>query len=365
MIDLGIGQPPPALLPADLLQQGAEERFRAGDRSWLQYGPEEGDGYFRLALAAFLSRAYETSVSAEALFITAGASQALYLMCTLFSSPGDVVLVEEPSYFLALRMFADHGLHVEGLATDAAGLDPDALEKRLRAGRAKKPAFLYVIPAFQNPTGHTLPAERRARLAELSEQYGLLVVADEVYQLLSYDASPPPPMPVWDRSGLIVSLGSFSKILAPGLRLGWIQAQGQVFARLVQSGLVKSGGGLNPFASAIVRGLLESGAQAAHIAWLRDEYRTRLAVMCASLEQHVGKLGRFSAPAGGYFVWLHLPGKDSEELLQQARQAGVSFHPGPLFSSNGGLRDYVRLCFAHYPPAALALAVERLATVMR
>ena len=198
--------------------------------------------------------------------MTAGASQALDLICTLYTQPGDVVFVEEPSYFLALRIFADHRLRVVGVPTDAEGLRIDALEELLRQQR---PAFLYTIPTHQNPAGFTLPLARRRRLVELAQQHGFLVVADEVYHLLSYGAPPPPPLASWAATGAVLALGSFSKILAPGLRLGWLQAAPEHIHRLVTSGLLDSGGGLNPFTSGLVRVALERGWQEEHLGRLR------------------------------------------------------------------------------------------------
>lgn len=362
IIDLGIGQPPPELLPAELLRQGAQLRFADPDKSWLQYGPEEGDGYFRVALASFLSETYSMSVPADELFVTAGASQGLYLVSSLVSRPGDTIMVEEPSYFLALRMFADLGLNVEGVPVDDQGLDVGALEERLR--NRPKPAFLYTIPTFQNPSGRTLPAERRERLVALSAEYDLLVLADEVYHLLSFGESPPPPMRSY-RGGHVVTFGSFSKLLAPGLRLGWLQADTEMLRILSEAGLVKSGGGLNPFASAMVRSLLESGAQARHIEHLRATYQDKSRVLQAALRHSLGEVASFEDAKGGYFLWLHTPGKDLRALLAAARKAGVSYHPGGLFGASSSLDEYARLCFAHYDAAGLTQAAERLAVALR
>jgi DNA-binding transcriptional MocR family regulator len=366
IIDLGNGQPSPELLPAELLWHGAKNRFADPDKSWLQYGPEEGDGHFRLALASFLSEAYGVPVPAHELFVTAGASQGLYLVSSLVSRPGDTILVEEPSYFLALRMFADQGLNIEGVPVDEQGLIVDALEEKLRGRRSgPKPAFLYTIPTFQNPSGRTLSGDRRARLVALSQEYELLVLADEVYHLLHFAEKPPPPMRSYP-GGRIVSFGSFSKILAPGLRLGWLQADAGLLKMLSEAGLVKSGGGLNPFASAMVRSLLESGAQAQNIEHLRQTYMARSKSFQAALRSLLDESASFLEARGGYFLWLHLPGLDLSEILTDARRAGVSYHPGGLFGAGQSLNEYARLCFAHYETTLLVEAAERLAaTIVR
>ncbi len=258
VIDFGLGHPASDLLPRTILQEAAARRLAQPDASLLQYGLEQGDGYFRLALAGFLTRHYGSAVGYDDLFVTAGASLGLDLACTLYTRPGDVVFVEEPSYFLALRIFADHHLRVVSIATDAHGLRIDALEDALRRD---KPSLLYVIPTHQNPSGATLPLDRRQRLVELSQEHDFLIIADEVYHLLSFSAPPPPPLASFAAGGTVLSLGSFSKILAPGLRLGWVQAAPAHIQRLVNSGLLDSGGGLNPFTSALVRVVIEEGMQ--------------------------------------------------------------------------------------------------------
>lgn len=358
VIDFGAGHPGDTLLPRRLMQRAAAQRLRHPDASLLQYGLEQGDGYFRHALATFLSRRYAAPVMMDHLFVSSGASQALDLICTLYTQPGDVIFVEEPTYFLALRIFADHRLTVVPIATDAEGLDIDALETALAQQR---PTLLYIIPTHQNPSGATLSLERRRRLVELSVRRNFLIVADEVYHLLSYAAAPPPPLASFAESGTVLGLGSFSKILAPGLRLGWVQAAPQHMTRLYTSGLLDSGGGLNPFTSALVRVVLEEGWQDAHLDALHANYRRRIAALDAALQEQLGDVVHYATPTGGYFFWLELPpAYDGETLLQRAAVHKVSFRPGVRFSGCGGLRNYIRLSFAFYEEAQLQEGVRRL-----
>jgi DNA-binding transcriptional MocR family regulator len=221
-IDFGIGQPHVDILPLEQLAEAATHRFEQGDRNILQYGMQQGNANFRNSLARFLSAQYERAVDPDHLFITAGISQALDQICALHTRPGDTVIVEEPSYFLALRIFADYKLKVISTPIDEDGIIIEALEEKLAN---QKPVFIYTIPVFHNPAGVTLSVNRREKLVNLAEKYGFLVVADEVYQMLAYSATPPPPMTYFDTSARVLSLGSFSKILAPGLRLGWMQAK--------------------------------------------------------------------------------------------------------------------------------------------
>lgn len=363
LIDLGVGNPGPDLLPLDLLREAAGHALAQGDTAPLQYGYEQGDIRFRRALAAFLEGQYHLKIDPGQLFVSNGVSQALDLICTLHTQPGDVVFVEEPTYFLALRIFADHRLQVVGLPTDEQGLVVEALEEALRHGR---PALLYTVPTHQNPSGATLPLERRRRLADLAQAHGFLVVADEVYHCLTFgDEPPPPPMASLVDTGAVLSLGSFSKILAPGLRLGWIQGRADRLQALAQSGLLDSGGGLNPFTAAIVRSALELGLQKRHLARLRQVYATRLAALDAALQERLGERLSYRRPAGGFFVWARLAdGLDAEALMPKALAHGVSFRPGVRFSSRGGLRDAVRLCFAYYDEERLREGAARLAQAL-
>jgi 2-aminoadipate transaminase len=357
VIDLGIGQPHLSLLPLERIHQAAELRFAQNDASFLQYGAEQGDGFLRQGLARFLTGQYGLPVFPKNLFITNGASLGLDLTCTLFARPGDTIFVEEPSYFLALRIFADHHLRVVPIPMDENGLLVAALEQELKKTR---PTFLYTIPTFQNPSGYTLSEQRRAQLAQLSREHGFLIVADEVYHLLNFSAELPRPFAAYTDQGNVISLGSFSKILAPGLRLGWIQTDPQRAKAFAGCGLLDSGGGLNPFTSAVVRGLLEDGGLKANIEHLCATYQARAAAMDAALRSSIpGAL--YQAPRGGYFFWVRLPGgRDAQALLKRAEEFQVSFRPGARFSSQGALQEYARLCFAYYEADQLAEGIARL-----
>jgi 2-aminoadipate transaminase len=357
VIDLGLGDPPLALLPLDLIQLAAEVRFAEGDPSFLQYGAEQGDGNFRLALAQFLTSGYGSQVDPEGLFITNGISNALDQICTLFTQPGDIIFVEEPSYFLALRIFNDHNLRIVPIQTDRNGLVIESLEEQLVEFH---PKFLYVIPTFQNPTGYTLTLERRERLIQLSQEHDFMIVADEVYHFLSYFKEPPKAFAGYTDVENVISLGSFSKILAPGLRLGWLQSSQEKIKRFTGCGLLDSGGGLNPFTSAIVRDILESGQLRENILKLIEVYRSRAAVMDSALREYL-PMTTYNLPQGGYFFWVRLPGNLDAALLQRkAESFKVDFRAGVRFSSEAGMRDYIRLSFVYYEPDKIEDGIKRL-----
>ena len=360
-IDFGIGQPHVDILPLELLEEATTHRFKQGDRGILQYGMQQGNEDFRSSLAQFLSVQYREAVDPDHLFITSGISQALDIICALHTQPGDIVIVEEPSYFLALRIFADYKLKIIGTPIDENGLIIEALEEKLAE---HEPIFIYTIPAFHNPAGVNLSATRREKLVSLSEKYDFFIVADEVYQMLGYSSNPPKPMTYFDTSERVLSLGSFSKILAPGLRLGWMQASPSFLDPFIVCGYLDSGGGLNPFISSIVNSMLELGLQKDYLNFLKKTYHDRMVTLCEALRQHIPAL-TFTDPHGGYFIWSCLPeGTDAEALLTKANKHQVGFQPGIKFSSTNGLRNYLRFCFAFYEEKDLMEGVKRLSRII-
>ncbi len=371
VIDLGIGQPDDSVYPVEAFRRAASVVFAEGSSiEHYQYGAEYGDGRHRIALGRFLSQAYGFPVDPELLFTTNGNSQALDMVCTVYSRPGDVVVVEEPSYFLAHGIFADHGLEVVGVPIDEDGLDPDRVDSELTrlAREGRRVPFIYTIPVFHNPTGVTLGEQKRARLVEVAADHGVLVVADEVYHLLPTDhAVPlPPAMSRWIDTGAVLSLGTFSKILSPGLRLGWVHGSAERVAALADSGLVVSGGGLNPIPSRLVTEVIASGDLDANITSLCREYDKRVTVMHQALEAHMPDGVRWMRPRGGYFFWLEVPeGVDASRVRAAAREEEVDFREGSLFSAVGSLDRYLRLSFAYYREPDIFEGVVRLGRALR
>jgi 2-aminoadipate transaminase len=362
VIDFGAGQPSPHLLPLAWLREAAANRLGDADTGYLAYGAMPGDGYFRHMLAGYLGEHYQVPIDFENLFVTGGASQGLDLICTLFSRPGDTIFVEEPSYFLALRIFADHGLNIVSLPMDDQGLVIEALEQNLSQ---HTPAFLYIIPSFHNPSSVTLTAERREQLVQLSQQHDLIIVADEVYHLLSYAAEPPPPLASHIDRSPVISLGSFSKIMAPGLRLGWIQTGTELINRLSDCGLVDSGGSLNHFTSGVIRSAIELGLLEKQLINLKSVYRKRKIALSKALRELLPDSVHFVEPDGGFFIWLEFADHiDTVQMLAAARQHKVGFLPGIKFSSQNGLSNCARLSFAYFDIPELEEGARRLAKVL-
>ena len=362
MIHLGLGQPSNYLLPLEEMKNAATHSLSKNNRFFLAYGAEQGNENFRKTLAHFLTDQYAYPVTPDQLLITNGNSQALDFICNHFTQPGDTIFVEEPSYFLALKIFADCRLNVVGIPLDDHGLDTDELEKQLKNQR---PAFIYTIPAFHNPASVTMSLKRRERLIRICTENNLLLIADEVYHCLNYTKKPPLSMGYWVNQCPVISLGSFSKILAPGLRLGWIQANTRLIKKLSRSGLLESGGGFNPFTSEIVNSLIRSGILSSHISTLKNTYRQRIEVFCSHINKCFPRQVVFQTPSGGYFIWVKLPDQvDTKSLRQDAQKNNVDFLPGSYFSTKNRLTNYLRLSFSFYPSEMLIEGAERLSEII-
>lgn len=364
VINFGVGQPSADLLPVDLVSRASERFFANALPQDLNYGGKQGDPRFRAALGSLLEREYGSPAPPESLFLTAGNSQALDFVCGRFAAPGDTVFVEVPSYFLAFRILRDHGLEVIGVPMDAEGIDVERLEEMLARHH---PKLLYTIPSYHNPTGRTLSRERRERLVELSRTHGFAIVADEVYQMLWYDEAPPPALGTYAGEGEVLSLGSFSKILGPGMRLGWIQTSEAHMRTLLASGVVNSGGSFNHYSSHVVRHAIEAGLLEDFILRLRERYRSRVETMDRALGEQLAAFARWQRPAGGYFFWLELAdGVDAALLRERAADFRTGFQPGAVFAPDGQRLDsFLRLSFAHYGEADIEEGIIRLAALLR
>lgn len=363
MINFKVGQPAPSMLPLDKIRECAALKFAETDPMFLQYGHIKGYPKFRAALAEFLTKGYEAPVDPEKLFITNGVTGGIALVCSLFAQAGDLVFMEEPSYFLALSIMKDFKMNVRQIRMEADGLDVVELERLLQQGIV--PKLLYTIPTCHNPTGRTMSAAKRAKLVALSVQYGFLIVADEVYQLLSFPhVTPPPPMFTYDAHGTVLALGSFSKILAPALRLGWIQASPKLLSVIESSGQLDSSGGISPVVSGIVHAAIASGRQQEHLAFAVQTLWQRADALMKELKAHLPAGTTFEVPDGGYFVLVRLPDHmNAADMLSIAQKHKVMYLPGSSFSES--MKNYLRLSFSWYDYHDLELGARRLADAIR
>lgn len=363
MINFKVGQPASSMLPLDTIRECAATKFAETDPMFLQYGHIKGYPKFRASLAEFLSKGYHAAVDPEELFVTNGVTGGLALVCSLFAQAGDLVFMEEPTYFLALSIMKDFKMNVHQIPMEEDGLNIVELEKLLARGVV--PKMLYTIPTCHNPTGRTMSIAKRQRLVELSVQYKFLIVADEVYQLLSFPhVTPPPPMFTFDAHGTVLALGSFSKILAPALRLGWIQASKSLLKTICDSGQLDSSGGINPVISGIVHAAIVTGKQQEHLDFAVQTLWKRCDSLMQELKRSLPDGVTFEVPNGGYFVLVRLPEyMNAAELLPIAQRHKVMYLPGSSFSQS--MKNYLRLSFSWYDYHELELGARRLADAIR
>ena len=362
MISFVYGLADPELFPrADLLAATAETLEQDAAEA-LNYGP----AYAGLR-DQIIARLHAQGVEAEADQVLAsyGSSQILALLPEVFVDRGDVVLIEGPSFMGAVRHFADAGARLVTVPTDADGMDVDALEGILRDLRAQgtRPKFIYTIPTFQNPTGTTMPLARRQKLVALGAEYGVMVAEDDAYGDLRFEGQPVPNLAALDQEGWVIRIGTFSKILAPGVRIGWAYARPEVIARLVK---FKGEGGTGPFLTQMVARYCADGRLEAHIQELIALYRHKRDVMLGAIAREFPADVVTLRPNGGFFIWCKLPqGMSATRLLPIAERHGASFLPGTRCYADGQGDDAIRLAFSFQPAAQIEEGIARLGKAMR
>ena len=359
LVAFSIGAPAADALPQHALATAAAAALADDPVGALSYGPTEGEGALRGALLAWLTAGGD-KVRDDELLITAGGTQGLDLACKLFVGPGDVVLAETPTYSNAIAIIGGYEGRVVRCPMDDDGLRVDLLPSLV--GNAR-PKLIYANPTYQNPSGTTLSLQRRRELLALAERWDAILLEDDPYALLGFDGAAPPSLWSLDRARRrVVAVHTFSKILAPGLRVGWVQAPAAILARMVaaKQGIDTCTGVLG---QRLVAGFLAAGGMEAHLVRLRHEYRRRRDAMVAALRHHFGNLPGVSwtEPDGGFFLWLTLPREvDAEHLFPLALDEGVAFIPGSAFRAAGEGANELRLCFAHPTPDAIETGIARL-----
>jgi DNA-binding transcriptional MocR family regulator len=300
--------------------------------------------------------------TADEVLVVSGSQQALDLTGKVFLDEGDVVLCESPTYLGALNALRTYGPRFVEVPTDDDGMLPEELERLLQSTDGVK--LVYVVPDFQNPSGRQWSVERRRALVELAAWYGVPVIEDAPYAELSFDGEPLPPAASFDTSDIVIYLGTFSKILSPGLRLGWVAAEPSLIRRYV---LAKQGTDLHTSSLTqllAARFMVERDLDG-HIARLRGVYRGRRDAMVAALEGRLPPGARFSRPGGGLFLWLELPdGVDARSLLERCLEDNVAFVPGSAFFADGGHENTLRLNFSAMPEPRIAEGIRRLTAAL-
>ena len=354
-ISLARGVPAPECVPAEELADCARAAVQADGTTVLSYGPAGGYAPLRGWIAE------QHGVSPGRVVLTNGSLQGFALIAQVLAGGGERVLVEAPTYDRPLRILGSLGAEVDAVRCDDAGLDIDALQAELRRGR--RPAFLYVIPTFQNPTGRTLSVERRNRLVEVAAEHDLLVLEDDPYGAIRFEGEAPPTLFELDGGKRVAFSGSFSKTVAPGIRVGYLVLPERL-AHAVESAAASTYITPALLPQATVHEFLRRGQMERNVQLVCSLLGARRDALLAALEEYLGGTGaRWSRPEGGYFLWLDLPdGANARAILHAADSIGVTFIAGPDFYPwAGGGRSSARLAYSFASPTQLREAVRRLA----
>jgi 2-aminoadipate transaminase len=369
VISFAGGMPAPELFPADEILEACRKVLKENSDSALQYGASEGYMPLREMIARHTAR-YGIQVSADNIMITSGSQQALDLLGKVFINRGDRLLVETPTYLGALQAWNAYGAEYITVPSDEDGIQTDNLYEAMRYG----PKFMYILPNFQNPTGTTIPLSRRLKLIEIADHFGVPIIEDDPYGQLRFEGENLPSVVTLDSkmqaqnggyTGNVIYLSTFSKILAPGLRLAWVIAPKEVISKLV---LAKQGADLHTatFNQVVAYEVSRHGFIDEHVKNIVKVYRERRDVMLESLEENMPDGVQWTHPKGGLFLWVTLPETMSTtEMFPKALEENVAFVPGESFFANGGGQNTMRLNFSMMPPDRINEGIVRLSHVIK
>ncbi len=359
IISFAGGLPAPEFFPVENVLRATERVLGESGAGALQYSPTEGFAPLREIFAAE-SRKRGIECSAEDILITTGSQQPLDLTGKIFLDAGDCVLTESPTYMAAIQAFQTYEVRFATVPTDEHGLIPEELPALIERER---PKFLYTIPNFQNPTGRTLTAERRKTLYSIAARYGLIILEDDPYGCLRYAGETIAPVKALDTEGIVIYLSTVSKIIAPGLRIGWVVANEEIRRKLT---IAKQAADLHTSSldQRIVHRYLADFDSEAHIERIRRSYGERYAIMDARLRETMPPGFTWTHPEGGMFLWVTCPeGVNTNELMHAAMARKVLFVPGQDFFPNTPGVRYMRLNFSNASPERIREGIGRLAEV--
>jgi 2-aminoadipate transaminase len=369
IISFAGGLPAPDVFPVEEFVEASTRVLRNQGAAALQYGSSEGYTPLREMIARHTNR-FGIDVTPDNIMITSGSQQALDLLGKVFINHGDRILVESPTYLGALQAWNIYGAEYVTTRSDQDGIVTTEMETALRTG----PKFIYSLPNFQNPTGVTIPLDRRMQLIELADHYGVPIVEDDPYGQLRFEGEAIPALEVLDSqkhhngccySGNVIYLSTFSKTLAPGIRLAWVIAPPEVIRKLV---MAKQGADLNTasFNQMIAYEVSRGGFLDRHIKHIIKVYRERRDVMLDTLTEHMPEGVSWTHPKGGLFLWVTLPEQlNSVDLFKEAVKRKVAFVPGESFYPCGGGKNTMRLNFSYSSPEKINEGISRLATTVK
>jgi 2-aminoadipate transaminase len=362
VISLSGGMPDVRRVPHEAVQRAVRAALQHDGPAALQYGSSTGRAALRSTIVGLMAES-GVRLSEDDIIVTAGAQQGLDLLAKVFLDPGDVVICEGPTYVGALQAFSAYRPRVECVDMDEHGMRMDLLEETLRRLGPRGAKFIYTIPNFQNPAGVTLSGERRRRLLELAHEYDIPVVEDDPYGRLRYEGGHILPLKALDPD--VIYLGTFSKIFAPGLRLGWMAAPRPILDKVL---LVKQAADLcgSSFAQSVAEHYMTGTTWRRVLTDLTRTYHERRDAMLGALAEHFPADVTWTHPEGGFFVWVTLPAYvDTRPLLAEAVEHGVTFVPGTDFYPDGRGANSLRLAFCYEEPVQIVEGVRRIAEVLQ
>ena len=364
IISLGGGNPAPESFPVDKIREITDQLLQEKPIQMLQYGITIGYEPLRQAALEHLFRPKGIQADLDNIITFTGSTQGIYLVLDMFIDPGVPILVESPTFLGTLNVMKKMGAQIIPVEMDENGLDVEDLERKIKQHH---PRLLYTIPTFQNPTGRTIPAERRKRIAELAGEYDMIVIEDDPYGDVRIKGQAQPPIKHFDTADNVILMNSFSKIIAPGMRVG--TAVGPVDL-IQQMEKVKQGMDTHTtsLTQAICAEFLNQGLLPDHLRFIAEIYRERLEAMLQGLEKYFPAECSFTRPEGGLFVWVRLPGiADTTKLLEKSiQQCQVAFVPGTtFFPEEGQGMDCLRLNFSSSTPLQIDTALSRLGTLIQ
>lgn len=362
VISFAGGLPAPELFPVEAMKAVSEEVLSTMGQQALQYSTTEGYQPLREKIAKRMANQGMT-VDADSVLITSGSQQGLDFSGKIFCNPGDTVLVESPSYLGAINAFKAYECNFVEVKTDDNGMVMEDLEAKLNEYDNVK--FIYVIPDFQNPTGRTWAVDRRKKLVELANKFDLPVVEDNPYGELRFEGEIPPAIKSYDTEGRVIYLGTFSKTLCPGLRIGWVSASPEILNKYI---LVKQGADLqsNSMSQRELDVFLNHHDLSDHIESIKTVYRKRRDLMLNTMKENFPSEASYTHPEGGLFTWVVLPEHiNTRELAKKALEKNVAFVPGGSFFPNGGNENTMRLNYSNMTEEKIVHGIKVLAEVIK
>ena len=367
MISFAGGLPNPLAFPVEIIHECVEKIFKEDIEQALQYGSTEGLTQLRGVLANRMKKNYHIDCELHDVMITSGAQQALSLVALCFLDPGDTYLTTVPAYLGAIQAFQAYEANCESIPMNDEGIDTDSLRRNLKRLHRTGiiPKFIYTVPTFQNPSGETMSLSHRKELLDIASEYDFLIIEDDPYGELIFEGSSVQPIKSYDTRGRVVYISTFSKILAPGFRLGWIIASKVILDKMIQG---KKAADLctNVFSQYVAYEYIKGGYLDKHVERIKELYKNKRDVMLEALKEYFPSEVKWTMPKGGMFIWITLPKSiDTRLMFQKAIARKVAYVVGEAFYPEGGDYNSMRLNFSYSEDKQIKEGIKRLAEVIQ